>query len=90
MEEANFLTKFASKVTIVHRRDELRASKIMQERARQNPKISWALSKESTEIIADDRGVTGLRVKDIKQEMKKSSRPTEFLLRRVIRPIRHF
>ncbi|MBT2764627.1 thioredoxin-disulfide reductase [Paenibacillus sp. ISL-20] len=66
MEEANFLTKFASKVTIVHRRDELRASKIMQERARQNPKISWALSKESTEIIADDRGVTGLRVKDIK------------------------
>ena len=66
MEEANFLTKFASKVTIVHRRDELRASKIMQERARQNPKISWALSKEPTEIIADDRGVTGLRVKDIK------------------------
>lgn len=66
MEEANFLTRFASKVTIVHRRDELRASKIMQERARQNPKISWALSNESTEIIADDRGVTGLRVKDIK------------------------
>lgn len=65
MEEANFLTKFASKVTIVHRRSELRASKIMQDRARQNDKISWALSKEPTEILANDRGVTGLRVKNV-------------------------
>ncbi|MWV42630.1 thioredoxin-disulfide reductase [Paenibacillus sp. HJL G12] len=65
MEEAHFLTKFASKVTIVHRRGELRASKIMQDRARQNDKISWALSKEPTEILANDRGVTGLQVKNV-------------------------
>ncbi|GAA3413419.1 thioredoxin-disulfide reductase [Paenibacillus hodogayensis] len=65
MEEANFLSRFASKVTIVHRRNELRASKIMQNRVRQNNKISWALNKEPTEIMADGRGVTGLRVRNL-------------------------
>jgi thioredoxin reductase (NADPH) len=63
MEEATFLTKFASKVTIVHRRDTLRASKIMQDRARRNPKIAWALSRVVEEILGTDR-VTGARLRD--------------------------
>ncbi|XID92131.1 thioredoxin-disulfide reductase [Paenibacillaceae bacterium WGS1546] len=64
MEEANFLTRFASEVTLVHRRDELRASKIMQERARENNKISWELNKTPVEVVAGDQGVTGLKVRD--------------------------
>jgi thioredoxin reductase (NADPH) len=62
MEEANFLTKFATQVTLVHRREELRASKIMQERARANPKIQWALNRTPLEVVAGERGVTGLKV----------------------------
>ncbi|GGF99581.1 thioredoxin reductase [Paenibacillus albidus] len=64
LEEASFLTRFASKVTVVHRREELRASKIMQDRARSNPKIDWALSKTPLEVIAGERGVTGLKVRN--------------------------
>ena len=63
MEEATFLTKFASKVTIVHRRDTLRASKIMQDRAHRNPKIAWALNRVVEEILGTDR-VTGIRLRD--------------------------
>ncbi|MGE5673369.1 MAG: thioredoxin-disulfide reductase [Mycobacterium leprae] len=63
MEEANFLTKFAE-VTLVHRRSELRASKIMQERARENNKISWALNVTPLEVVAGDRGFTALKVRD--------------------------
>ena len=63
MEEATFLTKFASKVTIVHRRDTLRASKIMQDRARRNPKIVWALNRVVEDILGTDR-VTGVRLRD--------------------------
>jgi thioredoxin reductase (NADPH) len=63
MEEATFLTKFASKVTIVHRRDTLRASKIMQDRARRNPKIAWALNRVVEEVLGTDR-VTGVRLRD--------------------------
>ncbi|MXO79046.1 thioredoxin-disulfide reductase [Paenibacillus sp. OT2-17] len=64
LEEANFLTRFASKVTVVHRREELRASKIMQDRARSNPKIEWALSRTPLEVVAEERGVTGLKVRN--------------------------
>ncbi len=68
MEEATFLTKFAGKVTIVHRRDELRASKIMQERARKNPKIGFIWDSVVEEIYgtADKAGVTGVRLKNVK------------------------
>jgi thioredoxin reductase (NADPH) len=64
MEEATFLTKFASKVTIVHRRSTLRASKIMQDRAQRNPKIAWALNSTVDEILGTDR-VRGVRLRDV-------------------------
>jgi thioredoxin reductase (NADPH) len=63
MEEAIFLTRFASKVTVVHRRDELRASKIMQERAFANPKIEFAWNSTVTEILGDTK-VSGLRLQN--------------------------
>ncbi|MFD1775239.1 thioredoxin-disulfide reductase [Paenibacillus rhizophilus] len=62
LEEAGFLTRFASKVTLVHRREELRASKIMQDRVRDNAKVEWALSRTPLEVVAGDNGVTGLKV----------------------------
>lgn len=55
MEEASFLTKFANHVTIVHRRDRLRASKIMQEKARLNPKISFVWDSEVSDVIGQDK-----------------------------------
>jgi thioredoxin reductase (NADPH) len=64
MEEALFLTRFATRVTVVHRRDELRASKIMQERARAHPKIEFAWSSVVDEILGDDF-VTGVRLRDV-------------------------
>ena len=65
MEEANFLTKFASKVMVVHRRDQLRASKIMQDRAMNNPKISFVWNSVVTEILGDS-SVTGIRIEDVR------------------------
>ncbi len=65
MEEALFLTKFASRVTVIHRRDQLRASKIMQEKARANPKISFLWNSIVTEVLGDASGVTGVRVKNL-------------------------
>jgi thioredoxin reductase (NADPH) len=63
MEDALYLTKFAKEVVIVHRRDELRASKIMAERAQQNPKIRFEWNKVVTEVYGDD-AVTGVRLQD--------------------------
>ena len=63
LEEAIFLTRFGSKVTVIHRRDELRASKIMQERAFANPKIDFAWNSVVTDIVGDTK-VSGLRLRD--------------------------
>jgi thioredoxin reductase (NADPH) len=63
MEEATFLTRFARSVTVVHRRDQLRASKIMADRAAANPKIRWAWNSEVVGI-AGDTSVTGVRLRD--------------------------
>jgi len=67
MEEATFLTKFADKVTIVHRRQELRASKAMQTRAKQNPKIAWLLDSVVEKIHGGaGQGVTGATIRNLK------------------------
>ncbi len=65
MEEATFLTTFATKVTIIHRREGFRASSIMLERARKNPKISFLLNKVIEEIVGDT-AVNGVKLKDTK------------------------
>ena len=65
MEEANFLTRFASKVYLVHRRDTLRASKIMQERAFKNDKIEFLWNTTITEVHGED-SVTGVTLRDVK------------------------
>jgi thioredoxin reductase (NADPH) len=65
MEEATFLTRFARGVTIVHRRDQLRASKIMQERAFNNPKIRFVWDSEVVDVIGDDK-VSAVRVRNLK------------------------
>jgi thioredoxin reductase (NADPH) len=64
MEEANFLTKFASKVVLIHRRDQLRASKIMAERAKANPKIEFLFNTEVIDVLGEEK-VTGLRLKNV-------------------------
>ncbi len=66
MEEATFLTKFASRVTVIHRRDSLRASKIMQDKAKRNPKISFIWDSAVTDIQGTrETGVTGLKLRNI-------------------------
>ncbi|MBC7371449.1 MAG: thioredoxin-disulfide reductase [Bdellovibrionaceae bacterium] len=64
MEEAQFLTRFAKKVFIIHRRDSFRASKIMSERTMKNPKIEVMWNTEVTEVLGDGKSVTGLKLKD--------------------------
>ena len=63
MEEANFLTKFASKVVVIHRRDSLRASKIMAERAKANPKIEFLFNTEVIDVLGEDK-VTALKLRN--------------------------
>jgi len=67
LEEALYLTKFASKVTVIHRRDQLRASKILQDRARANEKIEWLFDSIVEEILGSrETGVHGVRVRNVK------------------------
>jgi thioredoxin reductase (NADPH) len=75
MEEANYLTRFASQVTVVHRRGEFRASKIMLDRAKKNPKIDWALHKDVVEVLSlpDKKKVRAAKLKDT-----QSGETTEF------------
>jgi len=69
MEEATYLTKFANKVTVVHRRDELRASKIMQDRARANSKIDWLFDSVVDKILGGKgQGVTGALLRNVKND----------------------
>ncbi len=67
IEEATYLTKFASKVTVVHRRDTLRASKIMQQKAQENPKIAFVWDSAIEEIIGEQKtGVRGVMLRNLK------------------------
>jgi thioredoxin reductase (NADPH) len=66
MEEALFLTRFATVVHVIHRRDELRASRIMQERARRNEKIRFVFDTEIAEVLGDDQAVTGLALRNVR------------------------
>jgi thioredoxin reductase (NADPH) len=72
MEEANFLTKFAKKVVLIHRRDQLRASKIMAERAKANPKIEFLFNTEVIDVLGEDK-VTGLRLRNVLTGQESSS-----------------
>jgi thioredoxin reductase (NADPH) len=72
MEEATFLTRYASRVYVVHRRDKLRASKIMQDKAFQNKKIEFIWNTDVAEIVGThEQGVTGVRLRDVKTNEKR-------------------
>jgi thioredoxin reductase (NADPH) len=70
MEEATYLTHFALKVTVVHRRAELRASRIMQDRARKNDRIAWCLEHKVVEVRGED-GVTGVVVQHVRSGVRQ-------------------
>jgi len=85
MEEATYLTKFASKVTVIHRRDELRASKIMQDRAFANPKIAWIWNSLVTDILGSREG----GVLAVKLNNRKTGEDSEFPTQGVFLAIGH-
>ncbi|KHD89000.1 MAG: thioredoxin reductase [Bdellovibrio sp. ArHS] len=71
MEEATFLTRFASKVYVIHRRDHFRASKIMAERVMKNPKIEVLWNTEVVEVLGDGKSMTGAKIKNVNSEEVK-------------------
>src|SRR5881227_2763143 len=75
MEEATFLARFAARVTIVHRRDDFRASQIMIDRARANEKIEWITNAVVDEVIGEDR-VRGVRLRDVNTDETWELEPT--------------
>ncbi len=79
MEEAGFLTRFASKVTIVHRRKELRASKFMQQRAQANPKIAWQLNSVPVDLKGE-QSLSGVLVEDVATGERSELDATGFFL----------
>ena len=90
MEEATYLTRFANKVTVVHRRDEFRASKIMYDRAKKNPKIHWSTHREIIEVLGktDEKNrktVTGAILRNTLDGSMEEVRPTAFSSRSVMR-----
>src|ERR1051326_4752731 len=85
MEEATFLTRYASRVTVVHRRDSLRASKIMQDKAKGNPKIDFIWNADVKEILGSpETGVTGIKLQD-----NKTGEESEFACEGVFIAIGH-
>jgi thioredoxin reductase (NADPH) len=80
VEEATFLTKYANKVYLVHRRAELRASKVMQERARKNPKIEFIWNAGVDEVLGDGKTMTGLRLKSTKDGSTRELKVQGFFL----------
>jgi thioredoxin reductase (NADPH) len=80
LEEATFLTKYASKVYVIHRRAELRASKVMQERAFKNPKIEFVWNQAVDEVLGDGKAVTGLRLRSTKDGSTRELKVQGFFL----------
>jgi thioredoxin reductase (NADPH) len=77
MEEAQFLTRFAKRVTIAHRREQFRASKIMLDRAHKNPKIDWAVNKQVVDILAGENGKVATAVLEDTQSKERSEVATD-------------
>ena len=73
MEEATFLTRFASKVTIIHRRDVFKASKVMYERALNNPKIEIKTFKTIKKWLSDENGIVGAILQDSRDNSEERS-----------------